>query len=247
MHIQIFFDTCILFAYLNPTELFHNDATETIAVIDNPSKFLIKGKVKDFRGYILDIVENEFFDILHYKMNQVLQDVHDFFKKASKFSEEELTRRLNLIKRQNVSLANLIEYLLNNYDLSSTSSLRNFLELFNKLRMVFRKKYFQLTSLRNIKFKKSPDYLRPLLDQRARNIIASYLDLTDKKILVYADHMALRNNPAHLITIDFAMINQRMLIMPQLPNDLNIISLIEFGKIYLGKTEHIALFERGKI
>ncbi|NVM52202.1 MAG: hypothetical protein HWN66_00775 [Candidatus Helarchaeota archaeon] len=109
MHIQIFFDTCILFSYLNPIELFHPDAVQLINVINDSSKFTIKGKVKDFRGYILDIVEDEFFNILHHKMNQVLQDIHDFCRQTRSFTEEELTQRLTLLIRQEFPLANLIE------------------------------------------------------------------------------------------------------------------------------------------
>ncbi|NVM52201.1 MAG: hypothetical protein HWN66_00770 [Candidatus Helarchaeota archaeon] len=100
---------------------------------------------------------------------------------------------------------------------------------------------------KKIQFKKHSPVNRVILNQRAKNLKASRLDLTDKKILVYADHLALQNNPAHLITVDFAMIDQRSLLLPQLPNHLTILPLIEFGYIYLGKTEHIALIKKGKI
>jgi len=80
VHIQIFFDTCIIYAYINPVDLSHKAATNLIAVIKNPSKFLFKGMIKDFRGYIIDIVEDEFFQTLNHKMNQVIEDFHKFYK-----------------------------------------------------------------------------------------------------------------------------------------------------------------------
>jgi hypothetical protein len=241
MHIQIFFDTCILIAYLNPAELLHRDAVEVFEIIENPSRFSIKGRIRDFRGYILDIVEQEFFDILHYKFNLVLQDIFDFVRHSRNFTGSQLTQRLDLLRRRKLSLANLIKFVLEHYDLSNISNLRDFIELFNQLRMIFRKKYFQLKGLKKIQFKRCAPHIISILDGMARNIRARHLDLTDKKILIYADHLALTHNPAYLLTIDLAMANQRVIILPQLPNNLSIMPLYEFGYIFLGRTEHIAL------
>ncbi|TFG04243.1 MAG: hypothetical protein EU536_04990 [Promethearchaeota archaeon] len=233
MHVQIFLDTCIIYAYINPVDPFHKDSDNLISVIENPTNFSLKGTIKDFRGVILNIVEDEFFQTLTHKMTQVIEDFHQFYKTTDNFTGHDIKDHLNILKQLNPSLANFVEYILKKPDLNSALNIRGFYELLNKLRMIFRKKYLQLTQSKKIHFRHPQPIYLAILNDRAKNLQVTRLGLTDKKILVYADHLALPNNPAHLVTVDQPMLNQRMIIMPQLPNHLDILPLTEFARTYL--------------
>ena len=166
-------------------------------------------------------------------MDQVIDDFHQFYRSTNNFTVHDLKHRLNLLKQLNPSLANFVEYILKKHDLSTTLNIRGFFELLNNLRMIFRKKYLQLTQIKKIQFRHPRLLYLAILNKRAKNLKATRLGSTDKKILVYADHLALTDNPAHLITVDQPMINQRMMIMPQLPNHLDILPLTDFARVYL--------------
>jgi len=99
--------------------------------------------------------------------------------------------------------------------------------------MIFRKKYLQLMQSKKIQFRHPQLMYLAILNNRAQKLNVARLGSTDKKILVYADHLALPNNPAHLVTIDQPMLNQRLIIMPQLRNHLDIMPLSEFARTYL--------------
>ena len=233
MHVQLFFDTCIIFNYINPRESVHENTIKMIDAICNPENYDIQGQYKDFRGIIVDIVETEFFNVIHYKINLLLEDIKDFYKNFQDFSEQDLESHLNLLKQERIGLFNLITFIMDMYNIKSLSDLKSFYEIINKTRIIFRKKYLQLSTSRKILFRKIPQKEKLALDLNAKKLNVSKLDFIDRKIIIYADFFSNTEIPSYLATIDYDILNQRMHIMQQLKKNLAIITPIEFGHIYL--------------
>lgn len=121
------------------------------------------------------------------------------------------------------------------YNIKSLSDLKSFYEIINKTRLIFRKKYLQLSTSKKIRFRKIPQTEKLALDLSAKQLNVSQLDFIDRKIIIYADYFSNTKIPSYLATIDYGILNQRMHIMQQLKKNLAIITPIEFGRIYLGE------------
>jgi hypothetical protein len=206
-----------------------------IDAIGNPRNYDIRGPYNEFRGIIIDIVEEEFFKVIHYKLNLLLEDIKDFYKNYQDFSGNDLESHLNLLKQERIGLFNLITFMMDRYNIKSLPDLKSFYEIINKMRIIFRKKYLQLSTSQKIPFRKIPSNEKLALDLSAEELNVSQLDFTDRKIIIYADFFSDPKIPSYLVTIDRDILNQRISILQQLKRNLAIITPTEFGRIYLGR------------
>jgi hypothetical protein len=231
--IHIFFDTCIIFAIINESEPLHIDCCKIMDLIKK------KDKVS---GFINNIVEEEFHQVIGYRFDSFLEQCTKIFKKNPK-TKFVITQ--DAFTGEDHASMNFLNLLFSHL-FKEKPDIDNYYELLKeitKIRTIIRKKYMEIVDKKaKIIYRGiEKENIKKELEKRVQNFKDGLrnISIIDRRILIYYDYLTDPHPYSGFLTFDSHILEKRLICMQKLYKKyLNIINPVECLYILSGAPEY---------